>query len=255
MAFKRALVAAAAGLCLVSKLDLGFVGTSVVRGAERAARAPMRAYASGLQPGGPLIVYRDALIEAAAAKGESVAVTKDVMALKAKFEDQDLLEELSLIVNALGTTEIQKAQGMIKLFQPLESTVLPKFITFLAKKKRLLALKPLCMEYVSELYNMQEIVPVKVTSSSRLSAAQIEAIKEKMKAKTGASDVKLVQAIDASLLGGFVVEWGFSDPENMDTATEGVDLSLKNVLSKAALNQGVVDLSLKNVLSKAALNQ
>merc|ERR1719198_163033 len=91
---------------------------------------------------------------------------------------------------------------MIKLFQPLESTVLPKFITFLAKKKRLLALKPLCLEYVTELYNMQEIVPVKVTSASRLSSAQIEAIKDKMKAKTGASDVKLVQAVDAGLLGG-----------------------------------------------------
>eukprot|EP00425_Heterocapsa_triquetra_P036961 CAMPEP_0195083470 /NCGR_PEP_ID=MMETSP0448-20130528/24408_1 /TAXON_ID=66468 /ORGANISM="Heterocapsa triquestra, Strain CCMP 448" /LENGTH=244 /DNA_ID=CAMNT_0040116681 /DNA_START=45 /DNA_END=779 /DNA_ORIENTATION=+ len=241
MVSSRAFVAAALGLCLLSKVEvLNFVGTSAARGAARAPRAPMRADASGLTPGGPLIVYRDALVEAAAKKGESVAVTKDVMSIKSKLSDEATLEELTMVVNKLGTTELEKAEGMIKLFSPMTSSVMPKFITFLAKKKRLLALKPLCFEYINELYSQQAIAPVKVRSASRLTEAQLETIKNKMKAKTGAEDIKLITEVDAGLLGGFVAEWGFSDPENLDTATEGVDLSLKSFLQKAALNQGVV---------------
>lgn len=217
-----------------------FVAPRQVTTSRAAPRTVMHADASGLAPGGPLVVYTDALIEAAAKKGESVPVTKDIMKIKQLFGDEEFLEKLTFVVNDLGTTEVAKAAGMIELLQPLESTVVPKFITFLAKKTRLLALKPICQEYVSALYNAQSIAPVIVRSAQRLSESQIETIKDKMKAKTGASDVKLITEVDAGLLGGFIIEYGFTDPENLDTPTEGVDLSLKSFLEKAALDQGVV---------------
>merc|ERR1712056_116536 len=133
-----------------------------------------------------------------------------------------------------------KAAGMVELMQPLESNVVPKFVTFLAKKKRLQALQPVVEEYMSSLYETQNIAPVLVRSAQPLTEEQKEAIKEKMKAKTGASDIKLVCQIDSSLIAGLSVEYGFTDPEQLSTPTEGADLSLKSYLESAALNQGVV---------------
>merc|ERR1712050_638778 len=111
--------------------------------------------------------------------------------------------------------------------QPLESEVLPKFVKFLAKKKRLMALQPIVENYMSTLYETQNIVPVRVRSAQPLTEEQKEAIKEKMKAKTGASDIKLVCQIDPSLIAGLSVEYGFVDPEELGTPTSGEDMSMK----------------------------
>merc|ERR1712039_1137322 len=108
----------------------------------------------------------------------------------------------------------------------LESSVVPKFVTFLAKKKRLQALQPVVEEYMTSLYETQNIVPVRVRSAEPLTEEQKEAIKEKMKAKTGASDIKLVCQVDPNLLAGMTIEFGFTDPDVLGTPTEGADLSL-----------------------------
>merc|ERR1711933_46252 len=92
---------------------------------------------SGLMPGGPVVAYSDALAQAAAKQGESVPVTKDVMKVKSLFKDDDFMNALQFIVNNPTITLTAKAADMVELMQPLESSVMPKFVTFLAKKKRL----------------------------------------------------------------------------------------------------------------------
>eukprot|EP00415_Alexandrium_ostenfeldii_P001097 UN1097 len=115
-----------------------------------------------------------------------------------------------------------------------------KFITFLAKKQRLMAIKPILKEYVAELYYNQSIAPVTIKSATVLSDEQLESIKEKMKAKTGTEDVKLITEIDGSLMAGLTIEWGYTDPEKLENPTNGIDLSLKSYLQKAAVNEGVI---------------
>merc|ERR1712061_755977 len=114
------------------------------------------------------------------------------------------------------------------------------FVVFLAKKKRLMSLKVIAQEFVGQLYDQQSIAPFKVVCAERLTEEQLEGIKEKMKEKTGASDIKMIVFVYPGLLGGFTVEWGFPDPEDLSTPTDGIDLSLKAVLAKAALNEGVL---------------
>merc|ERR1712039_335271 len=150
------------------------------------------------------------------------------------------MDGLQFIVNNPTVSLTSKADQMVELMQPLESSVMPKFVTFLAKKRRLQALQPVVEEYMSSLYETQNIVPVRVRSAQPLTEEQKEAIKEKMKAKTGASDIKLVCQIDSSLIAGLKVEYGFLDQDLLETATEGADLSLKSYPESAALNQGVV---------------
>merc|ERR1711933_422870 len=171
---------------------------------------------------------------------EDVTVAQDMMMLKNKFLDEDFLDELQFVVNETSFREMDRAKGLIKLVEPFQSTVVPKFIIFLAKKKRLMSLKVIAQEFVGKLYEAQSIAPVKVCCAQRLTEEQVEGIKEKMKEKTGASDIKLIIEVDSSLLGGFTVEWGFPDPEDLSTPTDGIDLSLQSILARAALNQGVL---------------
>eukprot|EP00438_Fugacium_kawagutii_P016973 Skav217287 [mRNA] locus=scaffold120:281850:283090:+ [translate_table: standard] len=53
-------------------------------------------------------------------------------------------------------------------------------------------------------------------------------------------DVKLVMEVEPNLIGGLQVEWGYTDPQNRNSPTHGIDLSLKNILGKRALEKGVV---------------
>jgi F-type H+-transporting ATPase subunit delta len=244
MARQRAVTALALGAGLLGLVGRGplFVGPNAAAVRSVVPRTQMNAVQdrSGLMPGGPLVAYTDALSEAAAQKGESVPVTKDIMKLKALYNNREFLDELGLVVNDPSFSLVEKAEEMLKLMQPLESTVVPKFVVFLAKRKRLQALKPVTQEYMETLYETQKIVPVRVTSATALTEEQKESIKAKMKAKTGATDIKLMCTVDDSLLAGLTISFNYVDQEKMEVPTEGIDFSMKSYLNAAALNEGVV---------------
>merc|ERR1719471_2176772 len=108
---------------------------------------------------------------------------------------------------------IEKAQAMTEMMAPYESTVIPKFVVFLAKKGRLQGF-PKIMEYlIASLYKSQKIVPVKVTSAFELSDDHKDKLIQKMKKRTGATDIKLHAVTDANIVSGLKVEWEFPDPE------------------------------------------
>merc|ERR1711988_1409388 len=85
----------------------------------------------------------------------------------------------------VDVSEVEKAALLIKKLGPWESTVFPKFITFLAKKVRLDQLLGISESYVSTLYVQQSIAPVVVTSAEPLSDDQLATIMTKMQKKIG----------------------------------------------------------------------
>jgi F-type H+-transporting ATPase subunit delta len=182
----------------------------------------------------------DALMDAAAKKSESVTVTKDVMRYKNLMEsmDEDLKFEMTSLLNRPGITILEEADAVTKSMGPWESTVFPSFIKFLAKKRRLKQLKPICQEYVQHLYARESIEPVTVFSASQLTNEQVDKIKTKMSEKLEVRDIKLIQKVDVSLLSGFKIEWGYTDPENPTVGAESIDLSLKSALEDAAVTAG-----------------
>merc|ERR1711948_56194 len=117
--------------------------------------------------------------------------------------------------------------AIIQDFCPMESTVMPAFLNFLAKRQRLQSLKKILKEYVQVIYFNQQITPVKCFSADPLTDDQKAAIITKMKTKLGAEDIKLICEADRNLLGGFRVE-------------DGLDLSLRNFLEEAAVSEGVL---------------
>mmetsp|Transcript_14826 Transcript_14826/g.31057 ORF Transcript_14826/g.31057 Transcript_14826/m.31057 type:complete len:287 (-) Transcript_14826:283-1143(-) len=217
---------------------LGVAGLAA--SARRArARVQVRANDMGIEKRGPIMAYVRALMDGAEKAEESVAVTKDVMKIRDKMLDEEFCVELKLVVNEPLQNELETAKRMVKLLQPLESTVVEKFMVFLAKKKRLMSLMPICKEFTTSMYETQSIEPVMVRSPAKLTDEQLATIKAKMKKMTGASDIKLVNQLDGGLMAGFVVEWGFPDPTKMESPTSGIDLSLKTQLEAAAVDKGV----------------
>jgi ATP synthase F1 delta subunit len=246
MVLSRMLVLVAAAAGAANLLSKAFVSprATTVSTRFRAGRVAMQADMSGLTPTGPLIAYMNALMDAAAKQGESVAVVKDVMKMKLISEgevDPKVTEEFYFAKNSLpidgaqNANQVTEADLMIDKYGPWESTVFPKFIKFLAKKTRLPQLAALCQEYVANLYVMNSIMPVIVTSAQKLTEEQANIIKDKMAEKIGVKDVKLIQRIDQHLVAGFKVEWGFTDPERLDAGSEMLDLTFKSQIQRAAV--------------------
>jgi ATP synthase F1 delta subunit len=186
--------------------------------------------------------YSKALADAAMKVEEIRAVTKDVMKVKELLRNDAFREKLQLMMAEPYLSDTDKGKELCKLWAPLESTVFPKFVTFIAKKKRLAMMS--CKDgvfdqYMLDQYRTQKIMPVRVQSAKRLTEAQKEKIITKMIAKTGASDIKLVLEVLPALKAGLTIEWAFTDPDVMTSPTEGLDLSLKSVVKKAATKEGV----------------
>jgi len=195
----------------------------------------------------PLKVYMLALVDAAAKKGESVPVTKDIMKVR-KFYEMILDDKLEVtqkyldLINgqaSVDMTDVDRAAEISKMMG-MESTVLPGFFRFLAKKRRFNGLSMIADYYMEELYKEQNIVPARVISAQILTDEQRDSIKTKLKKITGADDIKLVSSVNADLLGGFKLEYNFLDADNMRGPQEALDYSLKTVLQKAAVSQGVL---------------
>ncbi|CAL1165672.1 unnamed protein product, partial [Cladocopium goreaui] len=250
MARGRVIMACAALACTLVSMKSAFTPSlpgnmgmaTAGRGMEAKQRTLTQRNADGsmLKPFGPVVTYAKALMDAAREKDEDVAVTEDVLMIKDKFKEEEWLDKLGTVQNDPYLTEVQKANKIVDLLKPLKSTVMPKFIVFLAKKNRLNGIKVIMFEYVQSMYYLQSITPVRVTSAQRLTEDQLAKIKEKMKSKCGTRDVKLVAEVDPNLIGGLTLEWGYTDPVQLYAPTHGVDLSLKNILNKRALQKGVV---------------
>lgn len=194
----------------------------------------------GIDRKGVVSVYSKALLDVASEKKESVLVTKDVIKVRNLFKDDEWKSGPLTMVKMEALPELEEAREMIKIMEPFESTILPKFIVYMAKKRRLKALELVCQEYVFALYSQQSIAPVLVTSAEPLTEEQKEALKEKMKVWAEASDIKLINLVNPKLVAGMTIEWGFSDPEDLNAAMNKLDLSLQGILKNSALNKGVV---------------
>lgn len=191
----------------------------------------------------PAHVFTDALQNCAAKAKESVAVTRDVLKVKQLLAETftPFEQKMHEFVNQPLIDGIEKANGILELINeetPLESTVFPKFVRYLAKKKRLPMLKQALQNYVTTVYETQQIEPVLCKSAQPLTDAQKNTIKEKMKAKLGATDIKLICEVNPRLVAGLALEWGFVDPELLYCPTGGSELTMKMVLEKVSTSKG-----------------
>lgn len=149
--------------------------------------------------------YAKSLIDLAGEKGKLASVIGDIEALNAAVKNRDLYLMLkSPIISGDKKESVMKA-----LFAERFQDVTMAFINICIAKGREGLLPDIATEVLAEYKKMQGITSVKVTTATPLSAEGLEALRSKLVASsTTAQSVEIETAIDPTLIGGFVIEFG-----------------------------------------------
>jgi F-type H+-transporting ATPase subunit delta len=152
------------------------------------------------------IRYADALIELAGeTRGALKPVERDMKALDKMFQNSSDLTRMvrSPVIAADDKTSALQALDKKDKFNPL--TV--KFLGTVAQNLRAFELPEIVRAFADQLAKTRGTEIARVTSASKLSAAQTKQIKDKLTKELG-KKVEVETNVDADLLGGFVVRIG-----------------------------------------------
>ena len=148
--------------------------------------------------------YAKSLLDLARERGSLAAVTENIRHFQASVRNRDL----SLLLASPVVSTSKKQQVLNALFGDYDQLT-KAFINIVTDKRREEVLPDIANAYIEQ-YNKEEgISKLKVTSAAPLNDTAINAIESKLREAGLLTDkVELEQAVDAELLGGFVVEVG-----------------------------------------------
>ncbi len=148
--------------------------------------------------------------------------TRSLLALLGESEDFRLLISSPLVEASKKKAVIgQVVQGQV---QPYTLS----FLMLLVDRGRVMVLPEICKQYQTLLRQLKQAVLAEVTSAVELSDEQKEAIRQKVRATTQASEVELETRVDPELLGGVIIKVG----------SQVFDASLRGQLRKIGLKLG-----------------
>lgn len=102
------------------------------------------------------------------------------------------------------------------------------FLMLLVDKRRIVFLEAICEQYLALLRQFTNTVLAEVTSALKLTDAQKDQVKERVKQLTGAQAVELETKVDGDILGGIVIKVG----------SQVFDSSLRGQLRRVGLSLG-----------------
>ncbi len=102
----------------------------------------------------------------------------------------------------------KKIQILQSIFKNGIGEVLSGFFRIMIKKGRAEALYATAQEFLKQYNQQKDIVSATVTSASPLSDTVIAELVEKVKVYASAAEVQLVQVVDPTLIGGFILKIG-----------------------------------------------
>lgn len=111
------------------------------------------------------------------------------------------------VAGLLGNPRLSDAQAVELLAPPQAPASFARFLAMLADNRRLGLLPEIAGLYEQLRADAERVVKAKVTSAAELPGAELEAIKASLKRRFG-REVELETAVDASLIGGAVIDAG-----------------------------------------------
>ncbi len=166
--------------------------------------------------------YAAALFELASETKAAVAVESDLENLGAAVAASG---DLAALIRNPRLGRDAGASAMVALGKHLKVAPLTaKFLGVLAGNGRLAKLPQIAAAFSTIAAAQRGEVTAEVTSAHALSAAQLKALAEKLKAREG-KDVKIKASVDPELLGGLVVRVG----------SQQIDSSIRTRLNTLAL--------------------
>jgi F-type H+-transporting ATPase subunit delta len=166
--------------------------------------------------------YAKALVELAEEKGALEQVHADVDAVAGLVKENAKLREL--LFNPVVEGDKKKAV-LAKVakeagFQKYTSN----FLSLLVEKDRLGLLSEICESFEEQYCDLTDTQVATLRSAVKLEQEQQFLIAKKLQELTGSKNIKLKPVIDASLIAGFVVEYGSSQ----------IDLSIRGQVERVA---------------------
>lgn len=148
--------------------------------------------------------YAKSLIDLAIEKAQLEAIYADVKLLDTTLENSAELRTLlkSPIINAGKKQDILDA-----IFKAKLNTITHEFITILVRKGREPYLADITSAFISQYNKHNNITAISLTTAEATDQATVDAIIEKVKAVTNIDKVELTTAVDAELIGGFVLKF------------------------------------------------
>jgi len=144
--------------------------------------------------------YAEALLGLAKANDTLKETTNDMnIVLQFLANSSDLKKFLA---NPIVTREAKKNIVKDILGEQIAANTL-KFLLLLIDRNRIALLDGVAQRYLELSYKQESIEVAKVISSIQLSPQQQQNLAEKLKAITGAKQIKLALKVDANLIGGF----------------------------------------------------
>lgn len=148
------------------------------------------------------IRYSKALFEIALEKGQLSEIEKDLSSIKEIIKKTEEFQKFLLnpLISAKSKTDLLK-----KTFKDSISPLSMNFLILTSSKKRSEFIEEIIARFEVLALDHNNILSVQVYSAVSLNPDQTEAIKNRLEKKTG-KEVQLVEIIEKSLIGGFIVK-------------------------------------------------
>ena len=172
----------------------------------------------GLIPGR----YAKALYKQANEEGVAETLYAEMKQLAASYATEPALKQLT--DNPFVSVE-DKKRVVLSAAGSKAGGLLEKFVLLVVKNRRVEQLRLMAMSYVDCYRELNDIVPVEVVTASELDKSHLDSIVALVQRSLPGKAIELSTRIDASLIGGFVV--------NVDSLV--LDASVKNELNKLRL--------------------
>lgn len=146
--------------------------------------------------------YAKSLVDLASEKGQLEAVNTDMLFM------QQLSKTNPDVVTLLRSPIVKpdkKQQILAAIFEGRINAITAAFVKLLVVKGREGNLPEIAQEFSKQYDTLKNISKVKITTAVPLDAAVLDLIKNKVQADTD-KQVKLEAAVNADLIGGFVLE-------------------------------------------------
>ena len=159
--------------------------------------------------------YAEAFLDLAKSTNSLKETTNDINIVSQFLANSSDLKKF--LGNPLITKDAKKNVVKDILGEQISESTL-KFLLLLVDRGRIEVLEQIAQKFLELSYKQESIEIAKVTSSIQLSAEQQQKIAEKLKAITGAKQIKLALKVDPELIGGFTIEVG---SKMIDTSIRG----------------------------------
>ena len=148
------------------------------------------------------IRYSKALFELALEKGQLPEIEQDLLLIKEQINQNDEFQKF--LINPLIQNK-SKTELLEKTFKDSVGNLTMNFLVLTSSKKRSEFIKEIIERFEVLALEHNQILSAQVFSAVPLSTEQTEAIRNRLRKKTG-KEVRLVEVVEKSLLGGFIVK-------------------------------------------------